>query len=75
MRVRRVSRRISGVFIRGFPPNKKTTRQRTNQDEQDEVIGTNLSLFPFPFSQLPTPKYSRKPKYQELCFNSRISGS
>jgi hypothetical protein len=28
IRARRVSRRFSGVFIRGFPPNKKTTRQR-----------------------------------------------
>ena len=26
-----VPRRFSGVFIRGFPPNKKTTRQRTTQ--------------------------------------------
>ncbi|WP_310429075.1 hypothetical protein, partial [Chamaesiphon sp. VAR_48_metabat_135_sub] len=25
---RRVPRRFSGVFIRGFPPNKKTTRQQ-----------------------------------------------
>ena len=28
IRARRVPRRFSGVFIRGEPPNKKTTRQR-----------------------------------------------
>jgi hypothetical protein len=28
VRARRVPRRFSGVFIRGEPPNKKTTRQR-----------------------------------------------
>jgi hypothetical protein len=27
-RAPRVPRGFSGVFIRGFPPNKKTTRQR-----------------------------------------------
>ena len=26
--------RFSGVFIRGFPPNKKTTRQRTKQRDK-----------------------------------------
>ncbi len=28
IRARRVPRRFSGVFIRGEPPNKNTTRQR-----------------------------------------------
>jgi hypothetical protein len=28
----RVPRQFSGVFILGFPQNKKTTRQRTKQD-------------------------------------------
>jgi hypothetical protein len=27
----------SGVFIRGFPPNKKTTRQRTKQGRRQET--------------------------------------
>ena len=31
MRAPRVFRGFSGVFIRGEPPNKKTTRQRTKQ--------------------------------------------
>jgi hypothetical protein len=33
----RVPRRFSVVFIRGFPPNKKTTRQRTKQGLKAKV--------------------------------------
>ncbi len=44
MRARRVSRRISGVFIRGFPPNKKTTRQRTKQKNETQHTQLDLSV-------------------------------
>ncbi len=36
IRARRFPRRFSGVFIRGEPPNKKTTRQRIKTESAEE---------------------------------------
>ncbi len=41
-RARRVSRRFSGVFIRGFPPNEKTTRQRDKRREKSQNVSRVL---------------------------------
>jgi hypothetical protein len=59
-----VSRRFSGVFIRGFPPNKKTTRQRIKTegrrknklcDLNDLQLTALPTLMRYRLSPLPTP--------------------